>query len=142
MLGLPPTVAGCLFDLDGVLTDSAFVHALAWQEVFDGFLLELGHTTGRHFEPFDRDNDYVSYLDGRPRLEGIHAFVHSRGLRIPEGDRADPPGVHSAHGLARRKSDALARVLRGRGVAALPDARRYLEAAGHSASHAARSRRA
>jgi HAD superfamily hydrolase (TIGR01509 family) len=131
MLGLPPTVAGCLFDLDGVLTDSAVVHALAWQEAFDAFLLELGHMTGRHFEPFDRDSDYVSYLDGRPRLEGIHAFAHSRGLRIPEGDRDDPPSVHTAHGLARRKSDALARVLRGRGVAALPDARRYLEAAGH-----------
>ncbi len=131
MLGLPPTVTGCLFDLDGVLTDSAVVHALAWQEVFDALLLEVGHTTGRHFEPFDRANDYDSYLDGRPRLEGIHAFVHSRGLRIPEGDRDDLPGLHTAHGLARRKSDALARVLRGRGVAALLGARRYLEAAGH-----------
>jgi HAD superfamily hydrolase (TIGR01509 family) len=131
MLGLSPRVAGCLFDLDGVLTDSAVVHAMAWQEVLDAFLLDLGHRTARHFEPFDPDSDYISYLDGRPRLEGIHAFLHSRGLRIPEGERNDPAGAHTAYALARRKSDALARGLRRRGVAALPSARRYLEAAGH-----------
>lgn len=131
MLGLSPTVAGCLFDLDGVLTDSAVVHATAWAEVFDGLLLELAHGTGRHFEPFDPEGDYLSYLDGRPRLEGIHAFLGSRGLRIPEGDRDDRPEARTAHGLARRKSDALARGLRRRGVAALPCARRYLESAGH-----------
>jgi beta-phosphoglucomutase-like phosphatase (HAD superfamily) len=121
MLGLPPGVAGCLFDLDGVLTDSAVVHAAAWTEVLDAFLLELAHGTERHFERFDADGDYFSYLDGRPRLEGIHAFLASRGLRVPD-DTADA--------LARRKSVALERGLRRRGVAALPYARRYLEAAG------------
>jgi HAD superfamily hydrolase (TIGR01509 family) len=122
MLGLPPGVAGCLFDLDGVLTDSSVVHALAWQEVLDAFLLEHGHGTERRFDPFDVDHDYVSYLDGRPRLEGIHTFFESRGLRMPDD---------VVEALARRKSEALARGLRHRGVAALPLARRYLEAAGH-----------
>lgn len=131
MLGLPTGVAGCLFDLDGVLTNSAVAHATAWAEVFDAFLLELAHRTERQFARFDPDEDYYSYLDGRPRLEGIHAFLDSRGLRIPEGGRGDPAGAHTAYGLARRKSDALARGLRGRGVAALPYARRYLEAVGH-----------
>jgi HAD superfamily hydrolase (TIGR01509 family) len=131
MLGLSATVSGCLFDLDGVLTDSAVVHATAWDEVFDAFLLEFAHRTGRHLEPFDPQVDYFAYLDGRPRLEGIQTFVHSRGLQIPEGSRSDPPGAHTAYSIARRKSDALARGLRRRGVVALPSARRYLEAAGH-----------
>jgi beta-phosphoglucomutase-like phosphatase (HAD superfamily) len=130
MLGLSPGVAGCLFDLDGVLTDSTVVHATAWADVFDAFFLGLSHGRERKFSPFDRDADYVAYLDGRPRLEGIQLFLESRGLRIPEGDPRDGPDAHSAHGLARRKDGALARGLRGHGVAALPGARRYLEAAG------------
>jgi beta-phosphoglucomutase-like phosphatase (HAD superfamily) len=131
MLGLPLGVAGCLFDLEGVLTDAAVVHARAWAEVFDSFLAELTHETERRFAPFDPVEDYAAYLDGRPRLEGIHAFLESRGLRIPEGDRDDPPDAQTAYGLARRKGDTLAQGLRLRGVAALPHARRYLEAAGH-----------
>jgi HAD superfamily hydrolase (TIGR01509 family) len=131
MLGLSPGVAGCLFDLDGVLTDSAVVHAAAWAEVFDAFFLELSHGSEREFTRFDRADDYLAYVDGRPRLEGIRLLLESRGLRVPDGDPDDGPEAHTAHGLARRKDDALARGLRGHGVAALPGARRYLEAAGH-----------
>ncbi len=131
MLGLEP-VSACLFDLDGVLTDSAVLHALAWGEVFDEFLLRLDEKTGWHFIPFDSDADYRAYIDGRPRLEGVHAFLASRGIRLPEGRPEDPSGADTAYGLASRKGDALARGMRRRGVAALAGARRYLEAAGHA----------
>ena len=132
MLGLPPSVRACLFDLDGVLTDSAALHAWAWGEAFDEFLLRLSVRVGWQFIPFDRDADYREYLDGRPRLEGIHAFLGSRGIRVPEGRPDDPGRADTACGLAARKGDALARGLQQRGVTALAGARRYLEAAGHA----------
>ena len=132
MLGLQATGKACLFDLDGVLTDSAVLHSSAWAEVFDDYLLRLSEKTGWHFIPFDRDSDYRGYVDGRLRIEGIHAFLASRGLRIPEGRVDDPATADTACGLARRKGDAVARGLRRQGVAALPGVRRYLEAAGHA----------
>jgi beta-phosphoglucomutase-like phosphatase (HAD superfamily) len=131
-LGLADGVCACIVDLDGVLTDSGVVHAAAWAEVFDDFLLRFAATTGRQFIPFDRDRDYRSYLDGRPRLEGIHLFLGSRGIRLPEGRIEDRSDVDSAYGLARHKSEALARVMRRRGVSALPGARRFLESAGRA----------
>jgi HAD superfamily hydrolase (TIGR01509 family) len=132
MLGLPATVTACIFDLDGVLTDSAVLHAWAWGEVFDDFLLRLGEKTGMHFVRFDRDHDYRAYLDGRPRLDGIHALLASRGIHLPEGRVGDPIEAASANALARRKGEVLARGLRERGSTALPGARRYLESAGHA----------
>lgn len=132
MLGLPTATKACLFDLEGVLTDSALLHAQAWSEVFDEFLLRLSDKTGWGFIPFDRLADYRAYLDGRPRVEGIHAFLDSRGIRLPEGRPDDPAESDTACGLARRKGEAVARHLRQRGVTALDGARRYLEAAGHA----------
>ncbi len=129
MLGLDAGIAGCVFDLDGVLTDSARAHAAAWAEVFDDFLLRHMELTGWHFIPFDHDSDYRSYLDGRPRLEGIHTFLASRGIHLQEGRLEDSATADTAYGLARRKGDALARVVRRRGVTSLAGARRYLEAA-------------
>lgn len=131
-LGLPNTVRSCVFDLDGVLTDSAALHATAWAEAFDGLLLRLSERIGWQFIPFDRNADYLSFIDGRPRLEGVHTFLRSRGIQLPEGRPGDPAGADTAYGIARHKSDALARTLRSRGVTALPGARRYLEAAGHA----------
>jgi len=130
-LGLADGVSACIFDLDGVLTDSGVVHATAWAEVFDDFLLRFAARTERRFLPF-ADRDYRIYLDGRPRLEGIHAFLGSRGIRLPEGRVDDRADVDSAYGLARHKSEALARVMRRRGVSALPGARRFLESAGRA----------
>jgi HAD superfamily hydrolase (TIGR01509 family) len=132
MLGLPSTIGACLFDLEGVLTDSAVLHAWAWGEVFDEFLLRLSDKTGWQFIPFDRDADYRAYLDGRPRLEGIHAFLGSRGIRLPEGRPDDSDEADTACSLARRKGDALTGRLRQHGVTALGGARRYLEAAGRA----------
>jgi beta-phosphoglucomutase-like phosphatase (HAD superfamily) len=132
MLGLAPTVACCVFDLDGVLTDSGVLHAWAWGEVLDQFLQQISDRAGWHFIPFDRDADYREYIEGRPRLEGIHAFLASRGIRLPEGRFDDPADAGTAYGLARRKGEMLALELRQRGSTALPGARRYLQAAGHA----------
>jgi beta-phosphoglucomutase-like phosphatase (HAD superfamily) len=132
MLGLPAGVGACLFDLDGVLTDSGALHAWAWGEVFDEFLLRMTVKTGWQFIPFDRGSDYRAYVDGRPRLEAVHAFLDSRGIRLPEGRFDDEPETDTAHGLAKRKGATLARGLRQRGVAGLEGARRYLEAAGYA----------
>ncbi len=103
MLGLPEAVHACIFDLEGVLTDSAALHAWAWGVVFDDFLLRSSQQTGWHFIPFDRVADYRAYLEGRPRLEGVHAFLGSRGIRLPEGWIDDPPETETANGLANRK---------------------------------------
>ncbi len=132
MLGLPDGAAACLFDLDGVLTDSGVLHAWAWAEVFDDLLLRLSETTGWHFIPFDRGSDYRDYIDGQARLEGIHGFLASRGIQLPEGRYGDPADADTACGLARRKGDAMARGLHQRGVTAVAGARRYLEASGHA----------
>jgi beta-phosphoglucomutase-like phosphatase (HAD superfamily) len=132
MIGLPATTGACLFDLDGVLTDSAILHVWAWAEVFDEFLLRVSERGGWHFMPFDKDADYRDYIDGRPRLEGVHAFLGSRGIRLPEGRFDDPADADTACGLAKRKGEVLARRVRQRGSTALAGARRYLEAAGHA----------
>ena len=131
-LGLEPSVEGALFDLEGVLSDSGLLHAWAWAEVFDEFLRDLSEKTGWPATPFDRGKDYRAYLDGRSRLDGVHAFLSSRGIRLPEGRVDDPARAETAHGLARWKSEVFAARLRERGVTALTGARRYLEAAGHA----------
>lgn len=131
-LGLGSGIRACVFDLDGVLTDSGVLHAAAWSEVFDDLLLRLAEDAGWQFVPFDADADYRAYIDGRPRLEGIHTFLRSRGIRLSEGHPEDPVDVDTAYGIAHRKSRALARGLSRRGVNAVPGARRYLEAAGRA----------
>ena len=131
-LGLPDGIGAGLFDLDGVLTDSGVLHAWAWGEVFDDFLLRLSEKTVWHFIPFDRVEDYRAYIEGRPRLEGVHTFLASRGIRLPEGRADEPAGADTAYGLARRKGEALDRELHHQSVSAVTGARRYLEAAGHA----------
>ncbi len=132
MLGLPPEAAACLFDLDGVLTASAALHAAAWAETFDELLGR--RETGGHAElvhsarPFDPNGDYLAHLHGRPRLDGVRAFLASRGIRLPEGAAADPPGAETVHGLANRKNEALRRLLAREGVAAYAGSRTFLEA--------------
>ena len=123
MLHLPAATIACLFDLDGVLTDSGVLHARAWAEVFDDLLRELADQTGRLFIPFDVRDDYRAYVEARPRLEGVHVFLASRGIRLSE---------ERARALAKRKAQVLAYGLHERGVTTLPGARRYLEAAGHA----------
>ena len=129
LLGLPPGVTSFVFRLDGVLIGSAAVHAAAWAETFDEFIFDRAKRTHRAFVPFDRQRDYVAHIHGKPRLEGVRAFLASRGIRLPEGDLDDPPGAETVHGLANRKNQALVRRLNDRGVSALEGSRHYLEIA-------------
>ena len=129
LLGLPSGVRACVFDLDSVLTTSTTVHAAAWADTFDSFMLARA---GRHrdrFVPFDRDGDYQALLAERPRLDGIRTFLASRGIRLPEGGPDDGPSVETVHGLAKRKMVALQHHLAREGVAAYIGSRCYLEAA-------------
>src|SRR5436309_5982065 len=88
-LGLPDSIAVCLFDLDGVLTQTATVHAAAWKQMFDEFLRARAEHDGTEFVPFDAHEDYDRYVDGKPRLDGTRDFLTSRGIDLPEGDDAD-----------------------------------------------------
>ena len=89
-LGLPDTVTACLFDLDGVLTKTAKVHAAAWKEMFDAFLRDRAEREGRGLRPSSTRSDYDHYVDGRPRYDGVRSFLDSRGIALPEGDPGDP----------------------------------------------------
>ena len=124
-LGLPPAVRLCLFDLDGVLTDTAAVHTVAWKEAFDGFLRERD---GDGFVPFDAATDYPRYVDGRPRYDGVRAFLASRGIELPEGDRGDGPEAATVHGVGNRKNVLLLDLIERDGVAVFPPSVRYLQA--------------
>jgi beta-phosphoglucomutase family hydrolase len=123
-LGLPDGIQACLFDLDGVVTKTAVVHAAAWKETFDAFLRDYEGEQGR---PFDAA-DYDAYVDGRPRADGVRAFLDSRGIHLPEGTPGDPPDARTVHGLGNRKNDLLLARIRTGGVEAYEGTLRYLEA--------------
>ena len=129
LLGLPPVVAACVFNLDGVLIGSAEVHAAAWSETFDEFITRRIEETGGRFAPFNTREDYRRHMHGKPRLEGVRAFLASRGVSLPEGSPDDPPGTETVHGLANRKNQVLRRRLEQYGVRAFAGATRYLEIA-------------
>src|SRR3954454_2578593 len=103
--GLPESVTVCLFDLDGVLTQTAKVHAAAWKQMFDEFLRKHAEETGTPYVEFDAGSDYDEYVDGKPRLDGTRDFLTSRGINLPEGHDDDPPGTSTINGLGNRKND-------------------------------------
>jgi beta-phosphoglucomutase family hydrolase len=114
MFGLPDGVSACLFDMDGVVTQTATVHAAAWKEMFDEFLRDHAQRTGTEFVPFDPHHEYDAYVDGKPRLDGTRSFLESRGIRLPEGTPGDPPGTQTVYGLSNRKNDlVLAKIAAG-----------------------------
>lgn len=127
MLGLPETVHACLFDLDGVLTDTASVHTKAWKAMFDDFLQKRAERTGEKFVPFDPASDYRQYVDGKKREDGIRSFLASRGIELPEGSPDDPPDAETVYGLGNRKNDAFQETLHRDGVEVFDGSRRYLE---------------
>jgi beta-phosphoglucomutase family hydrolase len=126
MLGLPASVTTCLFDLDGVLTNTAVVHATAWKLTFDAFLRARD---GDSFRPFDSSADYDRYVDGKPREDGVRDFLASRDITLPEGDTDDSPDAETVHGLGNRKNEEVGRRIEQDGVEVFPGSRRYLEAA-------------
>jgi beta-phosphoglucomutase family hydrolase len=127
-LGLPAAVTACLFDLDGVLTDTARVHAAAWKEMFDAFLAERSRRTAEPCVPFDPVVDYDEYVDGKPREEGVRSFLAARDIVLPDGSANDPPDAETVHGLGNRKNLIVLRLLREGVVEAYPGSVRYLQA--------------
>jgi beta-phosphoglucomutase family hydrolase len=128
VLGLPERVRAGLFDLDGVLTDTASVHRKAWQTMFDAYLRERAARTGEPFVAFDAGADYQTYVDGKKREDGVRSFLASRGIRLPDGDPGDDPAAETVHGLGNHKNELFLRTLREDGVHVFPGSRRYLEA--------------
>jgi HAD superfamily hydrolase (TIGR01509 family) len=137
VLGLPTAVRACLFDLDGVLTETAVLHDAAWTQAFDAFLRERAASTGEVYVAFDPVHDYAGYVDGRPRIEGVRTFLASRGIRLPEGSETDPPEAATVHGLAASKELIVRRLLRERGVQPYPGSVAYLTAARAAGLHRA-----
>ena len=128
VLGLPDGIRGCLFDLDGVLTQTAKVHDAAWKEMFDDYLRQRAQRTGQPFVPFDPVADYDEYVDGKPRADGTRSFLQSRGIGLPEGADDDPPDAETIHGLGNRKNALVLRKIREDGVEAYPGSVGYVRA--------------
>ncbi len=118
MLRLPEQIQACLFDLDGVLTKTASVHAAAWKEMFDAFLAARSAATGTPLAPFDSHGDYDTYVDGKPRADGTRDFLASRGIHLPEGSDDDPADADTVKGLGNRKNRIVLRRIRDNGVEA------------------------
>ena len=132
LLGLGSSVEACVFDLDGVLTPSAALHAAAWRETFDEFLSRHHAQAGGHYgswRPFEVRDDYFRYIHGRPRIDGARGFLASRGIRLPAGTPDDLPSAETEWGLAARKNEVLQRQLRQHGVSAYEGSIRFLELA-------------
>lgn len=131
VLGLPAGVTACLFDLDGVLTQTAKVHAAAWKQMFDEFLRTRAREArpGENDAPFDDVADYDTYVDGKPRYEGVRSFLASRGIELPQGTPSDPPKRETIDGLGNRKNELVLRMIHEHGVQPYEGSVRYVEAA-------------
>jgi beta-phosphoglucomutase family hydrolase len=126
MIRLPSEVRACLFDMDGVLTDTASVHARAWKETFDAFLREQ---QGPDARPFDIDADYGEYVDGKPREDGVRDFLASRDIHLPEGSPEDPPGAVTVRGVGNSKNALVQSLIEEQGVDVYDGSVRFVKAA-------------
>ena len=134
MLGLPDGIKACLFDLDGVLTQTAKVHDEAWKQTFDDY---LRRRDGEKFKPFDKVADYDEYVDGLPRYDGVRNFLQSRGIELPEGSPDDAPDQETVCGLGNRKNDLVLKLIKEKGVQAYEGSVRYVKAARDAGLHRA-----
>src|ERR1700761_7374402 len=128
MLGLPDGVTACLFDMDGVITQTAKVHDAAWKQMFDEFLRDWSSAHDEKFVPFDAEHDYNEYVDGKSRTDGIESFLQSRDIKLPEGQESDKPGTQTVYGLGNRKNDLFIEVMKRDGVQPYEGSVRYLKA--------------
>ncbi len=130
--GFPPLTPrnfdAVLFDLDGVLTETASIHAAAWREMFDGFLRQHADDEGEVFVPFDIDSDYRAYIDGKPRYDGVRSFLASRSIELAEGEASDPTTANTVTALGNRKNQLVAELIESGGVEPFPGAVHLVEA--------------
>jgi beta-phosphoglucomutase family hydrolase len=137
VLGLPEHIHACLFDLDGVLTQTAKEHAAAWKQMFDAYLAARAKQKGEPFVPFDPAVDYDAFIDGKLRADGTRSFLASRGIQLPLGTATDPPTAETINGLSNRKNEILLERLRTVGVQTYEGSVRYLAACGKAGLHRA-----
>jgi beta-phosphoglucomutase family hydrolase len=128
VLGLPSDVRACLFDLDGVLTDTASIHRVAWKSMFDDYLRKWAERQGQPFTPFDAASDYQTYVDGKKREDGVRSFLASRGITLPDGDPGDDASAETVGGLGNRKNTAFLTELHEHGVVVFEGSQQYLAA--------------
>jgi beta-phosphoglucomutase family hydrolase len=129
MLGLPEGITACLFDLDGVLTQTAKVHAAAWKQTFDEYLRQRAESHGEQFREFDAVEDYDEYVDGLPRYDGVRGFLKSRGIELPEGTPDDPVDAETIDGIGNRKNELVLKLIHEQGVEPYEGSVRYVKAA-------------
>jgi beta-phosphoglucomutase family hydrolase len=127
-VNLPSAIRACLFDLDGVLTDTASLHAAAWKEMFDTFLRQRAADVGAQFVPFDTTRDYRDYIDGKQRSDGLRSFLASRGIALPEGSAGDPPDAVTVASLGDRKNGLVQAMIGSRGVQAYAGSVQFVRA--------------
>ena len=127
-VGLPDQVRVCLFDLDGVLTRTAAVHATAWKDTFDAYLRQRADAGGETFREFDIRDDYNAHVDGKPRKDGVRDFLASRAVTLPEGQAQDGPDTATVEGVATPKNEMVLAELEEHGVTAYKGSLRYLAA--------------
>jgi beta-phosphoglucomutase family hydrolase len=129
VLGLPNGITTCLFDLDGVLTQTAKVHAKAWKQMFDEFLKSWYDRNNEPYREFVLPDDYEQYVDGKPRRDGVRSFLESRGIDLPTGSADDSPEDETIYGLGYRKNDLVLKLIHDEGVEPYGGSVRYAERA-------------
>ncbi|WP_305787646.1 HAD family hydrolase [Symbioplanes lichenis] len=137
MFGLPPHVTTCLFDLDGVLTQTALVHNAAWKQTFDVFLRQWSAEHAQPFVPFDSGADYHKFVDGRQRADGVRTFLASRGITLPEGTPDDAPDAETVNGVGNRKNILVLQKIQEGAVQVYPGSVDYLRAVTAAGLHRA-----
>ena len=131
-----------LLDLDGVITDTAKLHAACWKQMFDGFLHKRALERGEAFRPFDLDNDYRLYVDGKPRFDGVRDFLRSRGIELPEGSPDDSAETQTVGGLGNRKNALINKIIAEQGIEPYEGSVRFIrQLRGRSGSQSIASRK-
>jgi len=128
---VPFNYEAILFDMDGVITDTARIHAQCWKTIFDEYLQKRGNQCGEPFRAFDIATDYKLYVDGKPRYEGVRDFLKSRGIVLPEGRSDDPPTAETICGLGNRKNELVNHLLASKGATAYPGSIAFLRCLRH-----------
>jgi beta-phosphoglucomutase family hydrolase len=121
-----------LFDLDGVITNTANLHATSWKQMFDGYLKKRARERGDAFHPFDIASDYRLYVDGKPRFDGVRDFLRSREIELPEGNLEDPASVETVCGLGNRKADLVNDAIAAFGVEPYDGSVRFIHEIHHA----------